>query len=300
MSLTQHQIERRKKYVTSTDVAAILGVSPYKSAYDVWLDKRGMVDPQPSNDAMELGTLLEPALLQHAENELGRITRNQFRVKPDFYLAATCDAIENATGRPVEAKTAGLLGPLVGQWGDTGTDHVPDAYLVQAHVQMIVTDTDLCHLFAFLGGLGIRHYVIPKVEKLAAKIAGASVDFWTRCVEGGQEPGDSKADLEVLKRVRRVTDKVGEAPAELIQAYEAICDALRTAELEKEALQAAILTKMGDAEAATFGDPSRWVTYFPQKRAAVDAKRMRIEQPEIYRNYATDIEYRVLRIAKKP
>jgi len=41
MALTTEQREIRRRYLGSSDIAAIFGMSPWKSAYDVWLEKTG-------------------------------------------------------------------------------------------------------------------------------------------------------------------------------------------------------------------------------------------------------------------
>ena len=54
---------KRKQVVTATDVAAICGLSPYRSAFDVWMDKtREDIPPDAANDAMSWGNRLEPVI----------------------------------------------------------------------------------------------------------------------------------------------------------------------------------------------------------------------------------------------
>lgn len=43
MPITQKQREFRRSHIGSSDIAAILGKDPYKTAYDVWLDKTGQL-----------------------------------------------------------------------------------------------------------------------------------------------------------------------------------------------------------------------------------------------------------------
>jgi len=55
----------RFKGITGTDTGAILGVSPFASAYKVWAVKTGQVDDTvQQNDRMRLGQLLEAPLIQ--------------------------------------------------------------------------------------------------------------------------------------------------------------------------------------------------------------------------------------------
>ena len=50
----------RKKGIGGSDVAAILGFSPYKSPYQLWLDKTGRSERKESqNESAHFGNLLE-------------------------------------------------------------------------------------------------------------------------------------------------------------------------------------------------------------------------------------------------
>ena len=59
-------LAERRKRLGATDVSAILGLNPYKTAYEVWLDKRNMLEPWNGNAATSLGLMLEPAILDEA------------------------------------------------------------------------------------------------------------------------------------------------------------------------------------------------------------------------------------------
>ncbi|HRR40229.1 MAG TPA: YqaJ viral recombinase family protein [Syntrophales bacterium] len=84
MPITETQREARRKHLGSSDVAAILGVDPFKNAYDVWLEKTGKVDSSDiSSEAAEIGNALETGILNLAERRLGKILRNQYRSAKD-------------------------------------------------------------------------------------------------------------------------------------------------------------------------------------------------------------------------
>lgn len=47
--------EARKKYIGSSDIAAIMGKNPYRSAYQVWLEKTGRKEPFKGNEFTKHG-----------------------------------------------------------------------------------------------------------------------------------------------------------------------------------------------------------------------------------------------------
>lgn len=62
----------RREGIGASDVSAILGVSPWTTIQDLWSEKLGYKERQPTNAAMQRGTDLEPEARFLAEWELGR------------------------------------------------------------------------------------------------------------------------------------------------------------------------------------------------------------------------------------
>lgn len=66
---TQDWLELRKTKITSSDAAPLLGVCPYKSPYQLYLEKKGIIDSKPQTEAMAYGERMEPLSLQYFINE---------------------------------------------------------------------------------------------------------------------------------------------------------------------------------------------------------------------------------------
>jgi putative phage-type endonuclease len=261
-------LERRRRSIGASEVAAVLGVSPYASPWDIWADKRGLVEPWQGNDATRAGQAYERAVLDVAEEQLGGLDRNVFIRHPELPLAATLDAQVIASGDPVEAKTSGLVGPVNGYWGDELTDQVPDQYLLQCHAQLLCTGAEVVHLFALLAGRGTVRYRIERSDKLAEQIGNICADWWQRHVVGGEEPSRDKASLDVVKRLRRVPAKVVDLGGDLeaiIEERARIKAAMTQYQKLVENYDREILIALGDAEGGTLPD-GREVTYLEQER----------------------------------
>ncbi len=183
MPITEKQRESRKAYLGSSDVAAILGLDPWRNAYDVWLDKTGKVDDKKENEAMQAGTMFEEGVLHWAERELGAIITEEngeaiFRSAIGFPIGSHIDGLVKSNGEPVEAKTAGLFGPLVEDWGEEGTDQLPDRIIIQDHVHMLCTEKEICHTPVFLGGKGFLMFRVNLDIEIMDIIRDKSMDFW--------------------------------------------------------------------------------------------------------------------------
>ncbi|GIV52679.1 MAG: hypothetical protein KatS3mg038_3200 [Candidatus Kapaibacterium sp.] len=70
----------RRSFLGASDAPAVLGLSPWRSAWEVWAEKTGRIDSWSGNAATSAGQLLEPAVLAWASEELRR--RHDLVVEP--------------------------------------------------------------------------------------------------------------------------------------------------------------------------------------------------------------------------
>lgn len=301
MPITEKQRELRRNHLGSSDVAALFGLDPWKTAYDVWLEKTGkLADNGEAGEAAEAGNYFEDGVLTWAARELGKITRNQYRSRPDLYLGSHIDAIVDDTQLTVESKTGGLFGPLPEPWGEPGTDDVPSRVIVQCNVHMMCAGfranqkTRLCHVPTFLGGRGFGMFHVPHNDELCEMIAYKAAEFWEEYVEPVKPPPGVLPMLDTIKRVIRVPKKTIGVKPELLCMYDTATNAAKEAKERAERAKCQLLAALGDAERGDGG----WAgtcTYYRQKRRDIDATSLRAEQAEIAAKYETTTEYPVLR-----
>ena len=65
-------LEIRRSGIGGSDIAGIMGISPWSTPLAVYCDKVGLRPPQDPTVAMEFGTRMEPTLRKWAEDELNR------------------------------------------------------------------------------------------------------------------------------------------------------------------------------------------------------------------------------------
>lgn len=301
LGLSPEQLATRKNYVTASEMAAVMGLDQFRTAGDVWALKTGKVEGDESGDAAEWGHRLEPALLDWAAGKLETsITRNVW--KTSGVLGGTCDAVVDFDGSPLEAKTCGLMNFKalnMAEWGEDGTDEVPDRFLVQVHVQMIVTGSQYAHLAALLAGHGHRLYQIKRNANLCEEIERQADVFW-KCVQRDTPPADAPS-LEVVKRFRRVPGRVVTVRDEVARVFiEANGERKRWEAAEEEA-KAELLAAMRDAD-GSYVEDAQWsggsITYRQNKSSErFDAKRFREENPKVAAQFMVTTEgARVLRV----
>lgn len=231
--LTERQLASRARYVGASEVPAICGVSPFKSAWDVWAEKIGIAAPQPPNEAMRLGVILEPALLDWAHREIAPLKRNIQRVvrlSKECRLRATLDAVFRMYGRiePLEVKVGTAYSPRSREWGESGSDEVPLDVKLQVQAQLMACQADTGHVLALLPGPRLAHYSVRADHTLQEEIKDRVIDFW-KYVEKKEPPPDSMPSAAIFHVIDRSGD-LAPVPAEQL---EEILNAYQNARAER-------------------------------------------------------------------
>lgn len=193
----------RSQGIGGSDVAAILGVSPYKSQFDVWLEKTnsaGHVEQQ-DTPAMRFGRLLEPVLLSvYEEDHPGRrvVAQGGAHSDPIWHPNRICYAHVDGVVY-LEAPAAGDKGG--GIWeGKTARDdrdwpivdgrrQVPIYYETQVRHYLAVTGHPWCDVTVLFRSTGdIDHIRIEADGNLDVSIIEVAEQWWRDHVETGIPP----------------------------------------------------------------------------------------------------------------
>ena len=192
------------RLVTASKVAGILSISPWDSQYKVWCVMAGLIPPDPENEAMRRGNMLEDAVLNWwlADNpdaiELGRQVTCQIPDEP--WAAATPDMIVTSGGDTeiVDAKTASDDEG----WGRPGTDEAPKYYIASSMWQLAMHPEAARVRLAVLFGrpFTMREYVIERDDELCGALIDHCRAFRATVVSGVMPPlDDSVATYEAVR-----------------------------------------------------------------------------------------------------
>lgn len=265
MPITAEQRADRLGFIGSSDAPAVCGEDPFKSAADVWASKvYRMVDVE--SEAIALGNLFEPALIEYAESKLG-IAFERGAAFRSGVLISHPDGVNRERRIGCEAKFTGLRS----EWGTEGTDQVPARVLVQAQVHCACADLDAVVVPVLLADFDrpkIALYEVPRHDGLIESIRDRCERFWREYVEPRVAPPPYVPALEVLERIERRPERTAEVDAAVVAEWKAARDGRLVAEKAELDAKAALLAALGDAEAGEFGDPLEIVTYYEQHRKA--------------------------------
>ena len=213
-------LAERRKHITGTDVAAILGISPWRTDMQVWLDKKHLVE-QEDSEQLRWGRRLERAILEGYSEGIGQ-TLDLFEY---HLMVATCQPIlaasldarwKNPDHRPVDAKNIRRKNE---EWGVEGTGDVPPYYAVQLAAQMLVTDTAVADLAVLFSGNRLECFSIYRDRELDEIILDKVGEWWERHIVQDTPPpmdGSKRTTDYLAKRFAKQTELIIPAKPETV------------------------------------------------------------------------------------
>jgi putative phage-type endonuclease len=178
-------LAERRHGVGGSDAAAALGLSPYKSTFELWLEKTGEVEPDDIDhvERVHFGRIMEDIIAREYARRMGVKVRrrNEILRHPKYpWMLANVDRIIDGQKRGLECKNVDAMAFRMGEWGEPGSDEVPEDYLLQCQHYMVVLDYPEWHLAACVGGNRLEMFIIRRDAELAEMIIDGERDFWQR------------------------------------------------------------------------------------------------------------------------
>lgn len=271
MSLTKEQLEIRRTRIGSSEIGAILGVDPHRTAFDVFTAKAYPKD-EPSEE-MRWGSRVEAAIIEHHalqenvtwlpghtiahKNGITCATPDAFMIRK---LSETrwVDGIEVADSRlrVLECKNVGYYRAAL--WGDEGDD-APFNYLAQVHWQIGHGKADSsrvedeAHLVPVVGGTPPRKYVVQFDPELFGIMMERAEKFHRDHIATGKPPemdGSPAADEYLRRRYGLEVQEVrpfDEEAEELRRCILAAEEQIKALEEEKQKVRQQLCERIGDS-----------------------------------------------------
>lgn len=299
MSASTLTIQEREAWLASrklgsSDAATILGLNLFKTRYRLFLEKTGQVEPEPENEPMRWGNILErPVAEEFAERSgLSLLPCNYHFQADEPYSFMTCTPDffvldEKSEKGLLEIKTCS-------QWqADAWSESVPDYAHCQVMHQMSVTGLPFAYVACLIGGQKLVWHRVERDEDVIEQIRVLEAEFWNMC-ENLEPPRVEAQDSETLALLysQATLDKTVELhgcehTAELLISLKAQIKAL---ESEASKCEAELKEVMQDAEKAKCG--GYIVSWANRSRESLDSKALKQSQPDIYSQFIKTTAYR--------
>lgn len=218
-------LRTRDMGIGGSDAAVIMGLNPYKSPYQLWMEKTGQAAPPDlsGNRFVYWGTKNEPNVAEWFQEETGKKVRKlgtlQNRTYP--FMLANVDRQICGENAGLEIKTAGVR--HYKEWKD---DEVPDSYYCQCLHYMAVTGSDYWYIAVLLGGNEAVWKRIERNEEDVRTLLVAEKAFWEKVQTMTPPPVDGTESCSKALNVRyqgHDDDSVITLPDEALELIDGIC-----------------------------------------------------------------------------
>jgi predicted phage-related endonuclease len=298
--MRRHRDETGRCVLGASDAPALVDVSPFTSRADLFHSKSTTPKISEPNAAMQVGNILEPALVTELGRRLGveMITPDLMYQRDRFIVSL--DAVAMTT-----TDTPAVIGEVktTRRHRIDALEDVPQDYLWQCWAQMLTLDAPV-YLIVLDKDMKISTHQIPRNEQALDILRSDSQKF---CAAVDARDDQMLSDLAQHMSVDQIAEMyrpqpiVREITADDYQWVRELADARelkRQAEQIEQAAKDHIARFMLDAEIATHNG-TKVLTWREQAgRASVDVARLRAEHPDLIAAYTSQGQpSRVMRLS---
>lgn len=260
-------LNARRTGIGGSDVASVLGLNPWRTPYDLWMDKTGQVPHGEENAAMHFGTILEQVVADEFVLRTGKKIRrdNQMhRTGKDNFQIANLDRVVVGEDAILECKTANAF--RSDDWGESQEDEIianqvvtehkiPLYYETQIQWYMGVCKKSKAYLAVLIGGQDFRFYCIAFNQTIYASLVEKCQAFWFENVVANVAPKPINIE-DVKKLYAKDNGEMLEASNEIATAigeYKTKASQVKSLKKELDSLQNIICTALGEAQGFLIG-----------------------------------------------
>ena len=294
MTRTQFLLDRRQG-IGGSDVAAIMGISPWKTPLDVYNDKVcTFVEDEPNED-MKRGFKAEKYVLEDYVDHTGSTIQTNLEtiIHPDYpFMRANVDARLVDENVIVEAKSTKAP---ISTW-DSG---IPKYYKTQVAYYAMITNATRVDVPVVFSGWTYICFTYWRDAELEAKILKAVIAFWQDHIVPEIPPApQSQEELQAAYPTidDRVVVKADANIAHTVEEYQSVLEQIKELETSKSALKKNIQLYMGEAGVLDAGFCKLSLKDRVVNR--LDTTALKASLPDIYNNYVKETHSRFLQFMR--
>lgn len=252
MFTIEEKMERRRS-IGASETGDVCGVG-FRTPLHVYLSKIGEYE-QPDNAQMNWGRKLEAVVGEAYREESGNpvlLPQAKTYHHPELsWVSASPDFLTVVAGeqRVLECKTSRYSD----EWGEPGTDDIPDMYILQVHQQMFVLGLQTAEVAVLIAGSEFRRYTVPFNRNLMDKILNIEGDLWKR-VQERNPPDPTWSHPSTPELVRRLWGvdashslELGPEAHGLAERYDYLRTRSREIDDERDSIKAQLIHMGGHA-----------------------------------------------------
>lgn len=274
-------LSRRKQGIGGSDVAAIFGLDPYRSAEDLWMEKTGQtVSDDVDNYHKRRGRMFEPVVRQlwhedHPEFTFAPVIN--LAVHPEYpwmianYDGVAIDANEN------EAALIEVKCPSIGAYRKIQREGMKTPWILQMQHYLCVSGMDRGTFVVFCADMcELIEFTVERDDALIATLIEKEREFWILVETMTPPPAVVREFSEApeIEQVGTVTKRNDDAFKTAVSQLREAKELVATAEEVEENAKARVLELVGNATGIYEGGGAR-VYFTPTKgRTTFDKKKL--------------------------
>ena len=304
-------LEARKRYIGGSDAAAIMGLSPWATPVELWLEKTGQKQkavPDPIREKMfARGKKLEPFIIEMAIDKLRErghavelIATNRRHVDPEHeFLSCEIDMELSIDGELVNGDAKSVHGFARRKWGEEDTEEIPVEYAAQFMHGLMITGRSRCLVAALIGLDDVAIYWLNRDDETIAAMREKEIAFWNDCVLGGVMPDPMVFnDIKILFPLDNgLAIEASAEIAEKVKQLSEIKAQIKTWEESEEALKFEIAEFISPNSRLTFNG-KEIASWKGQEDTRLDQPSFKAAFPELFVKFSNTKTVRVLRLKK--
>jgi len=300
MLINQDFTQDRTKYIGGSDIGAILGLSKFRSALDVWMEKTGKEVKALDSLPLRFGSFAEEFVASEYARNTGveLIHDESIYLHPQHsYMSAHIDRFVHGDGiamaptKILECKTANPFAQS--DWGDVGSDQVPMSYLCQCAWYQAVTGIDEADLAVLFGNSDFRIYQIRRDKELEDLLLEKATTFWDEYVlKDIPPPPQSEADYQALFKHGSAEQSI-EANLETVKQItrlHLLNAEISTKEEEISVIKQHVMGQLESAELLTYQNQILATWKAPKPSFRLDTKRLELDHPDLCTKYKSPVQ----------
>ena len=258
---TQDWLRLRTFDITSTDVAALFGLSPYTTKFELWHRKqRSEIVEFTENKRMKWGTALQDTIAAQIAKDKGWEIRRMTEYIRDEDIRAGA-SFDFAIGEDGLLEIKNVDGRIYrDNWveDDNGNIQAPPHIEIQVQHQLLVSGRQYAYIGALVGG-NDEKLIYRKRDEVVIAAIRKEVDLFWKSIDSNTPPEPNFVDdaafiskLYGYAEPNKVLDvRGGEEFEKIMLLYKKYSEEEKQAKEAKDAVKAEILTRIGDAEKVT-------------------------------------------------
>ena len=287
-----------------SEISTALGVSPWKTPLDLWLEKTGRATPPDLNGMLrvDLGNRLEQVVADLYMARYGAKVIRDSREYTHSELPLVGHIDRRVLGRRAGLEIKTSLGRFVNgdDWGEEGTDQIPLHYLTQVMGYLMLTGYESWDVAVLLAGPEFRVYTVsPDPEAFDAIRTGVRA-FW-RHVETDMPPTVTTLADAARRWPLSTENRVVALPGHdgIVRELRAMRAEIKALEIEADQRELALKTFLQDSELLVDADGRKLCTWKTETRKNLDTARLKAERPDVAAEFMKETQSRTFRLAKE-